>query len=301
MPEVWFDSVPETRFSRVRAVPQVGSTNADLMELARNGGAEGEVLIADFQSAGRGRRGRSWQAPTGTALMMSVLLRPPPGTLAPNQASVVVSAWACATAQACEAVTGVRPRLKWPNDLVVVEEAAAPAQPAAPAQSVTPAQPAAQPQHRKVAGILAESLMDGGAITALVIGMGLNTGWPEIPPELADTATSLNIVSGREVDRVELAANLLAGFEQRYAVLLGGAHDTAAHGVEQILAEVRQQSVTLGSRVRIEREPTPSGISDVLYGKAVDVNSDGTLLVVDDSGTHHHISVGDVVHLRASS
>ena len=318
MPEVWFDSVAGTRFKKVRHVAMVGSTNAELMELARNGSEEGEVLIADFQSAGRGRRGRTWLAPPGTALMMSVLLRPvvaspvaagptvasptvasPVGQLAPNQASLVVSAWACAAAEACELETGIRPLLKWPNDLVLAEPSAG---------------------NKKIAGILAETVLAGagqagagpggagqagagpantrqsgagpasGSIAALVIGMGLNTGWSQIPAELSDTATSLNIASGQEVDRAQLAKRLLVGFERRYANLLA-----PGDGLAKILAEVRQQCVTLGSRIRVERELSAGG---TLVGKAIDVNTDGSLLVIDDGGTQHQISTGEVVHLR---
>ncbi len=303
VPEVWFDSVPATRFGRVRWLAEVSSTNAELMELARQGAEEGEVLIADYQSAGRGRRGRTWIAPPGAALMMSVLLRPASSTdkdtakskgqLAPAQASLVVSAWACAAAQACESVVGISPTLKWPNDLVVTVDE----QSGQPESGDT-----AGPVTKKIAGILSESLISDGAITALVIGMGLNTGWQDIPAELADAATSLNILSGHDVDRAALAAKLLTGFEQRYADLLGESsspvdnrEDDNRGGIAQILTEVRQRCSTLGCRVRVERETSAGG---TLYGNAVDINSDGTLLVVDESGTQHRVSAGEVVHLR---
>ncbi len=306
MPEVWFDSVPATRFGRVRWLAQVSSTNAELMELARHDAEEGEVLIADYQSGGRGRRGRAWIAPPGASLMMSVLLRPlrPKGAtgpnnsdspnnpdssnnsgnkakvrLAPAQASLVVSAWACAAAQACESVAGITPTLKWPNDLVVTRDE--------PNGSVT----------KKLAGILSESLISDGVITALVIGMGLNTGWQEIPPDLADTATSLNILCGHDVDRAALAAELLMGFEQRYTGLLEEPNSSGSNdgGIAQVLAEVRRRCSTLGSRIRVEREESAGG---TLYGDAVDVNSDGTLLVIDENGTQHRVTTGEIVHLR---
>lgn len=272
MAEVWFEAVPGTRFGSVRRVDRIGSTNTELMDMARHGAAEGEVLIAEFQSAGRGRRGRTWVAPAGTSLMMSVLLRPSQMEfpLLPIQAGLVVAAWACAAAQACEQVAGVVPRLKWPNDLVIAG--------------------AGMVVDRKVAGILAESSTANGTITALVIGMGLNTGWPQVPPELADFATSLNLESGRPIDRARLAVALLTGFEQRYAALGG-----SADGAEQVIAEVRRRSATLAKRVQVQRDPSAGGM---LVGQATDVDFDGALLVTDDSGTSHKISAGEVVHLR---
>src|SRR5687768_9699564 len=100
-----------TRFG-VRWVTETGSTNADLLEAARDGAAEGAVLVADHQSAGRGRLGRSWEAPPGASLLMSVLLRP---TLALDQVHAVTAAVGLAAAYACHAVAGFRPGLKWPN------------------------------------------------------------------------------------------------------------------------------------------------------------------------------------------
>ena len=84
-----FDAVEKTRFDDVTWVPEISSTNTVLLERARNGGSEGEVIVADLQTQGRGRRGRTWTAPSGTSLMMSILLRPPEDTLSPSNASTV--------------------------------------------------------------------------------------------------------------------------------------------------------------------------------------------------------------------
>ena len=104
---------PGRRFADVRWVAETGSTNADAMELARQGEPEGIVLVADHQTAGRGRAGRSWTAPSGAGLLVSVLLRPPVAVMDLCTMAVGVSA-----AEAVEAVAGFSPRLKWPNDLV---------------------------------------------------------------------------------------------------------------------------------------------------------------------------------------
>ncbi len=222
--------------------------------------------------------------------MMSVLLRPPHASLPPSRASLVTLALALAAADACDRTTGVRPRLKWPNDLVV-------------SRADDPDQP-----DRKVAGILAESITGDGRLEVLVIGMGLNTGWPEVPAELAAVATSLNLESGAPVDRTLLAGRVLEGLERRYADLCGG-HD--GNGAA-LLDEARRCSATLGRRVRIEfdaaalRAPndgdTPRRAdTNALVGVATDLDADGRLLVTDSGGVTHTVAVGDVVHLRAAA
>ena len=294
-----FNAVGGTRFSDVEWHAEIGSTNTELLARARAGAPEGLVMIADLQTAGRGRRGRQWTAPAGTSLMMSVLLRPPGASLPPSRASLVTLALALAAADACERTTGVRPRLKWPNDLVV-SRAADPDQPDRPDR---PDQP-----DRKVAGILAESITSNGRLETLVIGMGLNTGWPKVPVELAAVATSLNLESGAAVDRTLLARRVLEGFERRYAGLCGGDDGNG----EVLLDEARRCSATLGRRVRIEfdaaaprapneRDAPGRAGTNALAGIATDLDADGRLLVTDPQGVTHTVAVGDVVHLRAAS
>ena len=270
-----FTSVSRTRFSSVEWHDEIDSTNTELLERARRGAPEGMVVIADLQTAGRGRRGRRWTAPPGTSLMMSVLLRPPPGVLPPSRAALVTTAVALAAVDACERVSGVRPSLKWPNDLVIAGAGAG---------------------NRKLAGILAESLSIEGALSALVVGMGLNTGWPAVPDELDGIATSLNLESGAPVDRTLLARLVLEGLEQRYGVLCSDRH---GDGAASLLAEARRNSATLGRRVRISFDETSNG--GALEGIASDLDAEGRLLVADDAGLTHTVSVGDVVHLRPAS
>src|SRR5688572_31080958 len=105
---------PGARFADVRWMAETGSTNADAMELGREGEREGIVLVADHQTAGRGRAGRTWTAPPGASLLCTILLRPPAAV-----APLVTFALAVAAADAVERVGGFRPGLKWPNDLVV--------------------------------------------------------------------------------------------------------------------------------------------------------------------------------------
>jgi BirA family biotin operon repressor/biotin-[acetyl-CoA-carboxylase] ligase len=171
----------------IRRFDSIDSTNRYLLDEARAGAAEGLVAVADHQSAGRGRRGRAWEAPPGASLLCSVLLRP---QLAPERLQVVAMAAGVAMAEAIERIAGFRPELKWPNDLVVDD--------------------------RKLAGLLAES--DGDAV---VVGVGVNVEWHEFPAELAATATACNLEAGRRIDPSALLARYLDALEQRYAALDG--------------------------------------------------------------------------------
>jgi BirA family biotin operon repressor/biotin-[acetyl-CoA-carboxylase] ligase len=140
-------------FADVRRFDSLDSTNTYLLAEARSGVPEGVVAVAEHQTAGRGRLGRRWEAPPGTCLLVSVLLRP---VLEPGQLHLCTSAVALAAADACAAVAGVSPAVKWPNDLLV--------------------------RGRKLAGVLAESdpAAPGGpeGSVAVVVGVGCNVDWP---------------------------------------------------------------------------------------------------------------------------
>lgn len=277
-----------TRFADVRWVAETGSTNADVLALARDGAPEGVVLVADHQTAGRGRRDRTWVAPPEGSLLVSVLLRPPA-----RVAAAVTMAAAVAMAAAVEQVAAVPARvrvgLKWPNDLVVDTAAG----------------------ERKLAGLLAEADWPAGSTISggyrppapedravVVVGAGVNVSWPVMAPdpaggdaaldpsvaEVAGIATALNWL-GAEVDRVELLAAYLRGLEGLYAALL-------LDGPAGLLDQWRERSATLGRRVRVDL-----GVDDV-EGTAVDVTPEGQLVVEAIDGTRRTIAVGDVVHLR---
>jgi BirA family biotin operon repressor/biotin-[acetyl-CoA-carboxylase] ligase len=149
-----------TRFRDIRLFSRVDSTNRYLLAEAALGQAEGVVAVADEQTAGRGRLGRTWEAVRGSALLVSVLLRP---DLPPDRRHLVTLAAAVAAADAVHAVAGFEARVKWPNDLVVAD--------------------------RKLAGILAEA--DGAG--AVIVGMGLNLRADAFPPELAELATACDL------------------------------------------------------------------------------------------------------------
>ena len=263
-----------SRFADVRWVASTGSTNADVMALARDGAAEGVVVVADHQTAGRGRHDRTWVAPPGGSLLLSVLLRPPS-----RVASATTMATAVALAEAVEDVTGVSPGLKWPNDLVVAGDGG----------------------ERKLAGILAEADWPASATISagwgqpsaheravIVVGVGLNVCWPEDDEairDVADTAVALNWVTSAPIDRVDLLVVFLHRLDRSYGQLV-------REGPRAAMDEWRRRSATLGRRVRVDL-----GVDDV-EGTAVDVTPEGHLVVEALGGQVRTFAVGDVVHLR---
>ena len=282
------------------AVPErllvVDSTNRYLVSLVATGmpdGSEvpeGYAVVADFQSEGRGRLGRRWEAPPGTAVLCSILLKP---DLGPEQLHLAAWAVALAAVRACRAAAGVELSLKWPNDLIA-------------GHAETEA---------KVAGILSETLPPrggqgtggrvAGSPTGIVVGIGLNVNWPrgwppgdwppgDWPPvdskdsELAFVAagaTALNRIAGRRIDRDELVGELLRNIGTWNAMLAG------QEGLRTVAAEYRVGCGTIGREVRVEL------VDETVTGKALDVDDAGSLLVSTGTGVRS-IHVGDVVHVR---
>lgn len=246
-------------WTSVSVVPSTGSTNADLVAA---GGPEGQVLVAEEQTAGRGRMGRSWVSPPGTALTFSVLLRP--DAVPAERRGWLTLLAGVAVARAVRAVSGLPATLKWPNDVLVADG--------------------------KLAGVLAEQAADG----AVVIGIGVNVSTaagalPSGPGGLR--ATSIAIASGPAGDTVSrsvLLARILREIEPRYLAFRDNP-DASATG---LLAEYRELCATLGRRVRAE---LPAG--GALTGEATDVDASGRLLVTAQ-GSVTPLSAGDVVHLR---
>ena len=197
--------------------PELPSTNDRARELADDGAAHGEVVIAESQTAGRGRRGRSWSSPAGRNLYLSVILRP---SLPPQRAPELTLVASVAACEACRK-SGVDAGIKWPNDLLV--------------------------GGRKVAGILTELSAEADAVHWVVLGLGvnLNAGPEDFPEDLRAVATSLAIERGQPVPRALFAAALLSELEQWLDL-------HAAEGFEPIRSAWRDRSVTLGREVRVD-------------------------------------------------
>ncbi|MDE5718786.1 MAG: biotin--[acetyl-CoA-carboxylase] ligase, partial [Lachnospiraceae bacterium] len=169
-----------------------GSTNPDAKRFAEEGAPHGATVVADRQTAGRGRRGRSWESPAGCSVYFTIVIRP---AFAPDKASMITLVMALSVAEAIHEVTGLDTGIKWPNDIVV--------------------------NGKKVVGILTEMSMtpEMNEIQFLVAGVGVNVnqnGSADFPEELRRTATSLKMECGKTVDRAVLLERILARFEADY-------------------------------------------------------------------------------------
>ena len=228
--------------SRILYFPIIGSTNDVAATLAIHGSGEGAVVIADTQTAGRGRRGREWFSPPGSGLYVSVVLKPGQSSRGGGDRAIglLTLAAGVALAEAVERATGLAVDVKWPNDLYIAR--------------------------RKLAGILAEAA-GGGSEEPIVLGYGINVGPAAYPPELRDRATSLESELGRHVDRPLLLVESLASLARRYDDLLEGRFDA-------ILDAWRARAPgSTGARVSWT---TASGAST---GVTAGIDDDGALLV----------------------
>jgi BirA family transcriptional regulator, biotin operon repressor / biotin---[acetyl-CoA-carboxylase] ligase len=264
----------------VRVVDEAGSTNFDLVAQARNGAPSGSVLIANFQSAGRGRQGRTWSAPPGTGVALSVLLHPV--DVEPVRWGWLPLLAGLGVAEGLQRYPGVPVWLKWPNDVLIGDG--------------------------KVAGILAERI-DSPRGPAVVIGIGIN-----VHSEAGDlpvpSATSLALQAsdaalggplsrtalggslsrtalGGSLSRTEVVRSCLTALGERYLSWQRGETD------EELANSYRARSATIGRRVRVElvgRGP--------MEGVATGVDSGGRLVVRTDSRVQI-VGAGDVIHLRS--
>jgi len=261
-------------FGPLEVVASLPSTMARAAELAAGGAAEGATVVAEEQTEGRGRLGRTWVAPPGSSLLLSVVLRPP---LPRDAVWLTVAAAGVALAGAVEAVAarpvpvdrgasleppGPPVGLKWPNDLEL--------------------------GGRKAAGLLAEAHLEGQRLGWVVLGMGVNVAQrrEDLPPELADRATSVALALRAPVDR----AGLLAAWAERF---VDGYRQLAAGEPGPVLAAYRRRLVTLGRRVRADRVG-----AEPVVGTAVDLTATGGLVVQTDAGARVDVLAADVHHLR---
>jgi BirA family biotin operon repressor/biotin-[acetyl-CoA-carboxylase] ligase len=236
--------------SHVVFLPITGSTNDVASTLAASGDHEGTVVLAEAQTAGRGRRGHAWLSPPGSGLYVSVILTPARARTDGGRATMLLTlAAGVALAEAVEAATALRVDLKWPNDLFVAR--------------------------RKLGGILAEGLparpeSPGTRIDTVILGYGINVGTIAFPPELAARATSLEIEIGRAVDRAQLFVETLAALARRYEDLLAGRFDA-------ILDAWRSRApAARGARVAFSTATTPAGVQS---GVTAGIDDQGALLV----------------------
>jgi BirA family biotin operon repressor/biotin-[acetyl-CoA-carboxylase] ligase len=297
--------IPAASFlARVERFATVGSTNDVVRGWLRDGTPEVCLAVADEQTAGRGRLGRTWQAPPDAALLLSLGFRP--SWLAPDRTWRLAATVALAMCDAAEDAAGLPVgaiRLKWPNDLVI--QAQGPG--ALLIGDLTPAAAAellASPlELRKVAGILGESDGLGAPDPTVVVGIGINADWEaeSFPPDLADRMTSLRAAAGgRPVDREDLLAGFLDRLEARLAALRAGFFDIATWAERQALT---------GHLVRLDGYPAGNGVGTESAGGGGELMVDGVdgasggLVVRDPTGDGAPVVVhaGEVVHVRLAA
>jgi BirA family biotin operon repressor/biotin-[acetyl-CoA-carboxylase] ligase len=244
--------------AQIICLPQTDSTNSQAKRLADEGAPEGTVVVAESQTGGRGRRGRSWFSPAGQSIYTSIILRPP---MAPAQAPQITLMTAVAAARALQEATGLNATIKWPNDILIAD--------------------------KKIAGILTEISTEMDAVDYVVVGLGINvnTTAADMPPDIQSIATSVRIESGARFPRTDLLCSLLQHFESSYETL-------QRDGFRPIMAQWRQMSDIIGQPVYVDvLDVRHTGIVEA-------VDDDGVLILKDENGQRHRIFSGDVTRLR---
>ena len=234
--------------------PTIDSTNDRLRTMARQGAPHGTILIADHQTAGHGRLGRSFHSPSASGVYLSVLLRP---DCYPTELMHLTCAAAVAMCDAVEQAAGFRPGIKWTNDLVY--------------------------EKRKLGGILTElGFTADGRVDYVIIGIGINCcqRTEDFPEDIRSIAVSLAMVSGKSVDRGVVAAEMAESLCRMSDNLLTDRAD--------ILQQYRADCITIGQEISLVRG------EEVRYGKAVDVDDQGALIVDFRDGHRESVNSGEV-------
>lgn len=250
-------------FKRVVFYESTTSTNDRAMEIGdQEKDADGVVVVADTQTRGRGRHGRSWISPPGVNLYFTVLLRPP---LPPDRASLFIVMAAVAVTSALRRYTGLDVRIKWPNDMLI--------------------------KGRKVGGILMELRSDRERINFVAMGIGINVNLtPDIPEgQMILPATSLKEEGGRDLNRAELLREALIELGYRYKLLVEGNR-------ESLINEWIDLDSTIGNRVRVQNMALTA--SEVKVGIAEGIDEYGRLILRLASGRFETINAGDVTILK---
>lgn len=234
---------------------ETDSTNKQAKRLAEEGAPEGTLVVADMQTAGKGRRGRSWQQSPGTMVSMTLILKP---AFAPDKASMLTLIAAHSVAGAIKAATGLPAGIKWPNDIVI--------------------------HGKKTVGILTEMSLsvEQDSIHYVVVGIGINVNIREFPEEISDMATSLYLECGRRISRAGLIAEVMERFERDYGTFL------QTEDLSGILEEYNAHLAGMDREVRVL---DPAG---EFTGISRGMNRSGQLLVEKEDGSVVHVYAGEV-------
>jgi BirA family biotin operon repressor/biotin-[acetyl-CoA-carboxylase] ligase len=235
------------------------STNDVAMELAaQRENPEGLVVIADTQTKGRGRFGRTWISPSGVNSYFTVILSP---SIPPNEAALITLMAAVAVVSVIRNYAGLNAGIKWPNDILV--------------------------NGKKTGGILAETKSARGRIKFLALGIGINVNMPlnDFPEDIRAFSTSLNIESGKLFNRIEFSGKILEELERTYKILLKGNKGALIHDW------IRLNS-TIGSKVIVKNH------DKIISGIAENINDSGELIIRLPSGEMETVKAGDVTILK---
>lgn len=257
-PDAFLKNLKTRHFGRsLLYLEKTSSTNDVAAQLALEGASEGTAVIARTQTKGRGRQGRHWTATPGKSLAFSILLRP---RLNADELPEITLAAAVAVVQTFESYR-LEPQIKWPNDILL--------------------------KGKKVCGILTETGPRKDKMIPVILGIGvnLNQGVRDFPPELRGTATSFYRASGRKAKPAEFFQRALFHLEETY-------HWVAERRFSKVLAEWRKRTVTVGRQVKVTKA------QQVFYGQAVDIDEKGALLVRRDTGIVERLDSGDVQVLQ---
>ena len=217
----------------------IDSTNTKAQELAEQGYPSGTLVVADKQIAGKGRRGRNWESPSGCGIFMTLMLKP---DINPNNASMLTLVSALAVAKALADITGKDAKIKWPNDIVI--------------------------DGRKVCGILTEMSAQFDYINNIVIGIGINVNNSSFPEEISATASSLRLLSGgKKYRRAEIIEKIMEYFEKYYSIFL------ETEDLSALVNEYDAMLVNMKKQVKVLDPKEP------FEGKAMGITKTGELIV----------------------
>jgi BirA family transcriptional regulator, biotin operon repressor / biotin---[acetyl-CoA-carboxylase] ligase len=240
---------------KIYYLSEITSTNTHARARAEQGGAEGETVIAEKQTEGRGRMGRNWVSPPYANLYLSVILRP---RLAPARAPQITLMAAVALAETVESLIGRPPEIKWPNDILV--------------------------DGKKLAGILTESSCQAERVLFVILGIGINVNYSVelMPEDIRARATSLMLLKKKLVSREELVRRLLRNLDRCYG-------DLEESGFGALSRRWDAYFGLKGKKVIVEMADRS------VMGKAVGIDNDGTLLLEDEKNALHRVIAGDVI------
>jgi BirA family transcriptional regulator, biotin operon repressor / biotin---[acetyl-CoA-carboxylase] ligase len=239
---------------------EIGSTNDEAFHLGVSGALEGTAVIADSQTKGKGRLQRAWHSPPGSNIYTSIILRP---NFEPDQAPQISLAAGVAVAEIIDEYCPGHVQLKWPNDVLL--------------------------NKKKVCGILPQMKTSANGIDFVVLGIGINVniGYNQLPPDIRTIATSLAIETGREIARLELIISLYENIAKWYKQLI-------QRGFGAIKEKWLNLAPMIGQRVQVMFH------NEVISGKALGLDDDGSLVILTINNETVKVSAGDATILKES-